>query len=323
MLKSSHRFSIALHGDEGRVIHSEEARTLGPLYEDLLFTAVRAGVVPNDGSSPPATVVPVWREGKLSGLEGALGSLTKHYALAVFRDQVLEILVKQGLLKKEGEDSTSLRWEVNAVETEVEPGRPRFRVSTSRLPFPLAREPLDALGIDDGTEPSEPFALYISSGLLAELKEATGNSLDVERADALTGRLVQEAEGRLALVLLGRIAVEKDTEASAKHFSFWPTTFDAIRRESERRGDGLILCGWHHNHPPPCGRSCLMLVPACSTRTVFLSIDDRAVFRASFGAPYMVGLVSGKGEGRRADDPHLRAYGWKDGVLCEREFKVF
>jgi hypothetical protein len=66
-----------------------------------------------------------------------------------------------------------------------------------------------------------------------------------------------------------------------------------------------------------------MLIPACKTETVFLSSDDQAVFRASFGAAYMVGLVSGKGAGLRADEPLVRAYGWGDAVLREIDFALF
>jgi hypothetical protein len=89
------------------------------------------------------------------------------------------------------------------------------------------------------------------------------------------------------------------------------------------RQDGTTICGWHHNHPPPCGGECLMIVPACKTETVFFSTDDRLVHRTSFPAPYMVALVSGKESEKRADQPGVRAYGWQDSLVKERGFSVF
>jgi hypothetical protein len=100
-------------------------------------------------------------------------------------------------------------------------------------------------------------------------------------------------------------------------------TFLAAQRELESRGSNHVILGWHHNHPPPCGYQCLSAVPPCGTDNVVFSVDDRMVHRSAFGRPYMVGLVCGKGPGRRADDPLIRAYGWHRGRICEREWSVF
>jgi hypothetical protein len=75
--------------------------------------------------------------------------------------------------------------------------------------------------------------------------------------------------------------------------------------------------------PPPCGATCLQHTPACKTETVFFSRDDRAVHRASFLAPYMIALVSGKAVDRRADDPAVQAYGWENAVVTQKAFTVF
>ena len=66
-----------------------------------------------------------------------------------------------------------------------------------------------------------------------------------------------------------------------------------------------------------------MTIPACGTDNVAFSMNDRIVHRSAFGRPYMVALVSGKGSGRRADDPSLGAYGWQRGRICERTWSVF
>jgi hypothetical protein len=47
------------------------------------------------------------------------------------------------------------------------------------------------------------------------------------------------------------------------------------------------------------------------------------VHRAGFAAPYQVALVCAKDAERRADDPILTAYGWKDGTIEKVPFTVF
>jgi hypothetical protein len=90
-----------------------------------------------------------------------------------------------------------------------------------------------------------------------------------------------------------------------------------------RYGEGRIPVGWHHHHPPPCGRRCPADAAACDATSVFFSVDDRAVHRAYFTSPYMIALVSGKGPGRRLEDPLQRAYGWKDGMIREIAFSYW
>jgi proteasome lid subunit RPN8/RPN11 len=169
----------------------------------------------------------------------------------------------------------------------------------------------------------DSISMRVSSDLLAELCEASASSLDRERADFLVGRLVQEPDGRATVVLLTRIPAGADTGSSLVHFSFSPQTFQAAQRELERRGSEDMILGWHHNHPPPCGHQCLMTIPPCRTDNVAFSMNDRIVHRSAFGRPYMVALVSGKGPGKRADDPVLRAYGWQRGRISERTWSVF
>ena len=124
------------------------------------------------------------------------------------------------------------------------------------------------------------------------------------------------------VVVLDRIPADTGTTQSRVHIGFSPETFAAAQRTLEARGTGQVIAGWHHSHPPACGRLCLQTVPACATDNVFFSAADRDVHRRGFNAPYMVGLVSGKGAHRRADDPVMRAFGWRDGVIGEKTFGI-
>jgi proteasome lid subunit RPN8/RPN11 len=168
----------------------------------------------------------------------------------------------------------------------------------------------------------EALSVYIASSLLGELREEAGSCLERERANILTGYVAATEEGGAAVIAVNRIAAEVDTTSSAVHFSFSPLTFDSVRQELARRKDGQIIVGWAHHHPVPCGRDCLMTVPACKTENVFFSIADRTVHRSGFAAPYMVAFVAGKGAYRRADDPLIRAYAWRDGLIRESAFRT-
>jgi len=314
MLELTHQFFVVIRDEGGREIVRKVVETLQPVYENLLFSAVLGGHMPNDGVSRPARIEPEFREGKLQGLHATLGSFEKSYSLDLFRDRALELLTSKDLVERHG-DGSLLSWDV--VAEVQERTKPKRRISVSREPFPFASSTLESLSLD----PS-PDGVFVSSELLQELKAETASSLERERADALTGRLVVDANQRAAVVITGRIPFPDSADASATHYAFTPEAFKEVQREHQRRDDDQSLAGWHHNHPPPCGRDCLAHVPACKTATVFLSADDRAVFRASFAAPYHVGLVSGKGSERRPEDPVVRAYGWRDAVLEELNYVV-
>jgi len=279
-------------------------------------------MIPNDGTAVPGTVEPVWQAGKLSGVSASLAGLTRIYSLAVLAHDALEMMVSEGLIRNESGAQAQLRWQVEVGNRQEAAGGPKLRCRVKRAPYPIENWPLSRLGISGSGPNGGPLRVYVSSALVEELRQETANSLHTERADVLTGRLCREAEDVLALVLRRRIPLVEGTTASASHVSFSPRTFQAAEQERLRRGEDHI-CAWHHNHPPSCGRECLMIVPPCHTDTVFLSVADHSVFRASFPAAYMVGLVSGKGAERRADDPIVHAYGWRDGVVTEIQYTVY
>lgn len=329
MWDSRYSFYLSIVDQANTIVHREEAGDFLPCYEDLLFSAVCSGKMANDGKPPRALIEPVWVdgvdgvEGKVAGVTTSLLSLSKSYGLSIFAHRVWEVLVDKGLLKKEEEvdEARKVSWWVEAQKRDEE-RKGRLSISLSRQPYPLIHSSLSALGVTKPPEENEPFSLHISRPLLDELKEETGQSLDNERADILTGHLVQDEEGKVALIVKGRIPALKDTASSRGHFSFSPLTFHAVQGEVVKRPNGETVVGWHHNHPPPCGTNCLQYIPPCKTSTVFFSTADRFVHRASFPAAYMIALVSGKQAERRANDPIVQAYGWQDGVIRQKELSV-
>jgi hypothetical protein len=337
---------FVLRDVSGTLVHEEEVIDFLPLYHDIAFAAVCGGRLPNDGRWGSTAVEPVWKEGRLAGITVCLAGLCKTYGLAMFAERAAEILLLTGFVKDDDrEPDPHLSWTIEVREPVQTSSGARLRSTIRRQPYPFKERapcpgdpamrtsgdsrPSSTCGVE-GAPPSiqqtgqaDLFSLTIAAGLLDELRAASADCLERERADFLTGDLIQGPDGHVSVALLDRIPADVETTSSAVHFGFSGKTFDAARRELERRATGQMILGWHHNHPPPCARQCLMTVPTCGTDNVFFSIADRVVHRRGFVSPYMVALVTGKVPQRRADDPGVRAFGWSDGVIRERAFSVF
>jgi hypothetical protein len=134
---------------------------------------------------------------------------------------------------------------------------------------------------------------------------------------------VVAAHGCAVVIADRAYPVDNGITATLARIDFSPESFHRAMQDLTRCGEGRAPVGWHHNHPPPCGRRCPDDQPACDSTSVFYSLDDRALHRAYFSAPYMFALVSGKGPGRRLDDPIQRAFGWRDGTIQEIAFSIY
>jgi hypothetical protein len=301
------------------VVHEEEL-DFNSLIHDVAFSAVCEGRLPNDGRWDPVRVEPEWADGTLEAIVVSVAGSSRTYGRAIFRDRAVEILQTRDVRNdRQANEPAKVSWGVEVRQAESEAGRHRRRASVRRQAYPL-RAMVD--GARQQSRRDTAASMLVTASLLAELREESANSLDRERADFLIGHLVQELDGRATVVLLGRIPADTEAGGSLVHFSFSPRTFQAAQQALERHGSDQVILGWHHNHPPPCGRQCLMTVPACGTDNVLFSFDDRVVHRSAFSRPYMVALVSGKGSDRRADDPVFRAYGWRRGLIGEKEWSI-
>jgi hypothetical protein len=326
MFRHSNRFVLVFRNRSG-VVH-REAVDLGTLVQDVTFSAVCHGRLPNDGRWEPVEAEPEWAGDSLMGVTVTVGGCSRTYDRAVFGQRAIEILgSRRSLSEAGGREASELSWDLEVSASDGGEGAPRRdargRMALRHQPYPLLRRDQDGSGLQDDDDTGDSLSIRVSPDLLAELRRESADSLDRERADFLVGRLRQAPDGRVAAELLDRIPAVAETEGTLVRFPFSPRTFHQARQELERRGRDLVILGHHHNHPPPCGRSCLMTIPACSTENVMFSLDDRVVHRTAFGRPYMVALVSGKGADRRADDPVMRAYGWRRGIICEKPWSIF
>lgn len=321
MIDGGYRFFLVFRSKAG-VVHEEEL-DFNALFQDVTFSAVCGGRLPNDGRWGPAGVEPEWAGERLKAVTVRVASSSRTYSRAVFRDRAAEVLQTRKLLSEaQTDEQPAMSWdvEVRSWDTATRTGR---RAIVRHQAYPLVHRALRELGVNRKGAADNSVSVLASPSLIEELREASANSLDCERADFLAGHLVKEPQGGMVVVLRSRFPVKMETGSSTVHFSFSPQSFLTVQRELEQCGNDEVILGWHHNHPPPCGRTCLMLVPPCKTNNAFFSIDDRIVHRSAFARPYMVALVSGKGAGRRADDPVLRAYGWRRGRVRERRWSMF
>jgi hypothetical protein len=320
---SEYDFHLVIRDEPGTVLHRAIVNDFLPCYEDLLFAGVLDGTIPNDGSQPNAWVEPVGDVRRVAGIKMSLNGHSKTYGVQVFANRVREVLLSKERLKDSLELEGNAFWHVEAEQRSNKQPARRLAVAVKRRPYPLLDRCVTEYGIEGAGQSENALDVFVAGAVLDKLRQDAAESLDCERASFLTGQLVRARAGHAAVIIQGQIPAAVETTASKVHVSFSPLTFQAARKELESRRDGGEIVAWAHNHPPTCGRECLMKVPACATDTVFFSSLDRVLHRASFPAAYMVALVVGKGADRRADDPMVRAYGWRDAVIEERPFQVY
>lgn len=327
MIHSDYTFTLELLDAAGRSTRTcpidEDA--FMSCYEDTLFTAICAGHLPNSDRFPDATIEPCHLDDGtpyLSGITIQMPPLTRQYGLGVFSDLAyhMERPATEFPELTESDLLATVIWRLKAEPRRTSPGR-RSRVTLRRHPYPLHRESLDHWKIPHLTIGAPPFTLYVSTSVIAELRESTVRSLHIERADILTGRVIQDPDGSVAVIVTGRTPATVDVEGTAAAFRFSPLTFAAARTESLSREPTCTIVGWSHNHPA-C-QDCPVNEPFCASNTVFFSLADRRVHRTSFAAPYEIGLVLGKGAHKSPAYPIVRAYGWHHGTIHEQPMHVY
>lgn len=307
-------FSVEARRADGSLVGVSDA-SISPCVDDALLRAVQAGQLANDGELPALRVRPAWHDAQrpvVTGLTLALGDQPpRHYSREVFSTEA------HGLIRRlRGEQRVGPEEKVswNAVARAADPEAPRHRVRMQRAPFPLVAAPLPQVAVG-------AYELCVEAAVLARLRDRIVTTRSVEGAELLVGRLLHDAERRaLELRIVDAHPLEPGRGGSSNtHFSFDPVESAAVRRRALARDDGAKPCGWHHNHNPCEG---CWAHPDCKVDWVFFSGDDCEVHATLFAAPHMVALVGGKIGALPAARPGFRLYGWRDGRVVERPFRV-
>jgi hypothetical protein len=327
MIHTTDTYVLDILDAAGQLIRSVELDETAfiPCYEDLLFRGICAGTVPNTDRFPTATVEPCRPSPEspyLTGITIHLPPVTQFYGLAVFADLAysLERPPAEHHEVAEAELAGTVLWRLRATPRHM-PSARRPRVTVRRVPYPLHREPLEAWHVPHLTVSPRPFELYVSTTAITELREDAVRSLHVEQASILTGRVIQDPDGLVAVLVTRRTPATVEAKGTAASFSFSPLTFAAARAESVARDPSATILGWAHNHPA-C-QDCPRAEPYCQSETVFFSLADRLVHRTSFAAPYSVALVLGKGRHKSPADPIVRAYAWNHGTITEHPMHMY
>jgi hypothetical protein len=310
-------FAIEVRRADGSLAGVVSDASLSCCVDDAWFRGVQAGQLPNGGRLPALRVVPTWHDGQrpaITGLSVSLGGdAARHYAREVFATEaraLIQRLVGEGRLE-EGEKVT---WSV--IAHEAEPASPRpAAVRADRAPFPFEPASLPHT-------PRGGYEICLDAALLRRLGDRILRTRSVEGAELLVGHLRHDAErDALELRIVDVLPLEPGSGGSSTtHFSFDPVATAAARRRVLERDDGALPCGWHHNHNPCEG--CWEHAD-CKVDWVFFSADDREVHATLFASPQMVALVGGKLGDLPATRPGFRLYGWRDGRVVERPFRVF
>ena len=273
-------------------------------------------LIPNDGRQPEVSIEPVFETGnggRIAGFRVALAGLTKQFPVAVLAPKYWEAVVGAGLVEEATSQDSRLRWAVRAsVRTSASR---RLRVGISRTPLAYVAAP----PLPEGTGAD----VYIARPVAEDLLRDTARSQEAERADFLVGQVMVQESGRTFVSVVDRIPARADGAASPVHFVFSPNAFQEAQQELVKRSQHYRIVGWHHNHPPFCRAARDRQDAGCDLGSVFWSSDDSVVQWVSFPARFMVALVSGKAPGRRADEPVMQAYGWRDAAIAAVNIQLF
>jgi proteasome lid subunit RPN8/RPN11 len=321
------RFSLRLEVfEDGELVESVPAN-IAACVEHALFDGVRHGRLDNDGTLPEFDLQPHFGASgppAVCGLELASEGATTRYDREVFEPQARTVL--KGLFEsKRLSDARRVQWQVSAHgAAQAAQGPPacssgggarrRSAASVTRAPYPFIQESLAELAPGS-------LEVTVDERLLGRLRDAVVRVGRVEQAGLLAGRILHDPD-RSAI----RIAISDEVPlipvtggASESHFTFDPADMVAARRRVLERGDGQVPVGWHHSHPT-CAECPAR--PECTGDTVFFSSADVDVHARLMPSAQLVALVAGKVRHLPATRPGFRLYGWQQGRVGRRAFRI-
>ena len=172
MLESRFRFEVVVADHAGSPVHRERVEDLQPIFEDMLFAAVRAGVLPNDGRRCTVTLTPIWSERgapRVGVISAQLGAVRKAYGLAVVADVLRAAAIeRESIVAALEHEGHRLQWWLEAYPREEarDHHAPRFKVALGREPLPLLGAPFRAFGLAEPVLDADPVAVVIRRSVL-------------------------------------------------------------------------------------------------------------------------------------------------------------
>ena len=331
----AYRFVLDVRTLSGSVLFS---RALEPDWEPALQATRLAGlrtlgVWHHDGDVEPS-VVPLWHASagqptvhefrvrmSADGREWSSDFRTTEY----FADTARAVVAAQ-LAAGQLAPSDRVRYSVTAYPADrPESDGHRLRLMTVDRPQPLvlqdrAFSTLAARSLACGDADPSDVAVVLPELVLNEVCLLTQQAGEHETGGILIGHLYRdESKGDIGLEVTAQIPA-RHTVSQPEKLTFTSETWTDVRNAVALRRAEEKLIGWWHSHPAFqwCAECPIERQRVCQYATGFLSPDDKALHRSVFPSAFTQALVIT----RSISGLDARMFGWRDGVLRPRGFRL-
>jgi hypothetical protein len=322
------RYSYAVHvlrEDDAPVRQVPVEVDWEPAREAVRLRALQDGLAGEEAFTLECTIDPVWHPSRGQPYLGGFRVRAQDtapcevdFSLGYFRElgaKITSRLVAEGVLQK-GDLIRCLPVAYpQAPEDAPRAGEGRIgRLAPPRIPVVQG-----SLGDFPAGGNDAAYPVFIPERVLEEVKLLTLAAEARETGGILLGLLGRDAtRGTLFAEVTGQLPA-RHTEACATKLTFTPATWTEVQAALELRTRGELMVGWWHSHPVRewCKNCSEEKRAACAFAKGFLSEEDRLLHRTVFPRAYSLALLAND---VAAEGPTYSLFGWKAGVLEQREF---
>jgi hypothetical protein len=334
LVTCDHHLVLELRAMDGKIVHGE---TLDPDWEPAvqgtrLAGLRRLGVWPATGTE--ASVVPLWHEHAGPPMLRALRvqmsidgqDWSSDFNSSEYFSEVASALVAARLAEGQLLPTDRIRFVITAypIATSTCNGRqPRLSVVDRAQPPAVHDREFSALAessrICGDSDPTD-VEVVVPQTVLDETSALAENAGECETGGILIGHLCRdERRNDIGVAVTAQIPA-RHTVGRTEKLTFTSDTWTDVRHAVELRKQGELLLGWWHSHPAFkwCAECPIERQRVCRFGQGFLSADDKALHRSVFPGAFTQALVVT----RSVDGIGARLFGWRNGVLKPRGFRV-
>ncbi len=335
MTDGEYRYVIEMHCEDGRRLGQVAVSPdWQPAIESAAFQAMRRGLLPAIGSTPPGRIEPIWHE-KLkppyvSGFRVAVRDVAGddgacELPTAYLRDAARAAssdFVQKGELKS-GELFTYLVCAFPAAAASNDgPAAPGFAIEEVVEPLPLVDTPLQSFlanAVTCGDTLAEDVPVFVPQRVLDEAVAMARAAGDSETGGILVGKLHRDRDTPEIFVEVTALIAAPHTLANATQVTFTAETWAAVDAALALRRRNELKLGWFHSHPDWCRKCPEENRERCQLSRPFLSADDVHLHGVCFGRAYHVALLISDNI-RTGHTWSL--FGWRRGTVAARAFHI-
>jgi hypothetical protein len=334
VISSGHHLVLELRAMDGTVLHGE---TLEPDWEPAiqgtrLAGLRRLGIWP--AGATEASVVPVWHEDAgpptLRALRVQMSTDGQEWSAdfnsSEYFSEVASVLVAARLAEGQLLPTDRIRFAVAAYPIAASTSserQPRLNVVDRPQPLAVRDRAFGALAesseIRGDADPTD-LEVVLPQAVLDETTALAETAGECETGGILIGHLCRdERRSDIGVAVTAQIPARHAVGRTEK-LTFTSDTWTDVRHAVELRKQGELLLGWWHSHPAFkwCAECPIERQRVCRFGQGFLSADDKVLHRSVFPGAFTQALVVT----RSADGIGTRLFGWRNGVLKPRGFRV-